>query len=98
MVPAGSIQVGRENLSMAKKLKGQALSPYVLGPEDEVEISVFRHEDLKMECTISSAGKISYYLVGDIKAAGLTSFQLRDRIQEGLLKFIRTPYVVFRIM
>jgi polysaccharide export outer membrane protein len=91
------VVVARQNLSMAKELKSRSHSEYILGPEDAVEISVFRHDDLKMEASISSTGKISYYLIGDIQAAGLTQFQLRDRIQKDLTKFIKNPEVVVRI-
>jgi polysaccharide biosynthesis/export protein len=93
-----SVSTTRENLSMAKKLKEQPRSPYVLGPEDTVEIAVFRHEELKMQCTISPEGKISYFLVGDIAAAGLTQFELRDRIENGLAKYIKNPHVVVRVV
>jgi polysaccharide export outer membrane protein len=82
---------------MAKKLQKLPPSEYILGPEDGVEISVFRHGDLSMEATVSPTGKISYYLVGDMQAAGLTQFQLRDKIEMKLAEFIKAPQVVVRI-
>jgi len=91
------IEMTRQNLSMAKELRNQPSGEYVLGPEDTVEISVFRHDDLKMETTIGPTGKISYYLIGDIQAAGLTQFQLRDKITQDLGEFIKNPEVVVRI-
>jgi len=95
--PTGSVTTSHENLSMAKELKQQPASPYILGPEDKVEITVFRHQELGMKCTVSSEGKISYYLVGDIKAAGLSRFQLRDKLKKGLAKYIKEPQVIVRI-
>ena len=92
-----SVKMARQNLSMAKKLKKVPSSEYILGPEDTVEISVFRHDELKMEATVSPTGKISYYLIRDIQAAGLTQFQLRDKIQKELAEFIKDPKVVVRI-
>lgn len=91
------VEVATQNLSMATKLKNRPTTEYLLGPEDTVEISVFRHDELKMETTISPMGKISYYLINDIQAAGLTQFQLRDKIREELAKFIKDPEVVVRI-
>jgi polysaccharide export outer membrane protein len=82
---------------MATRLKNRPPTEYLLGPEDTVEISVFRYDELKMETTISPMGKISYYLINDIQAAGLTQFQLRDKIKEELTKFIKDPEVVVRI-
>lgn len=91
------VEVATENLSMAKRLKDRPITEYLLGPEDTIEISVFRYDDLKMETTVSPMGKISYYLIDDIQAGGLTQFQLRDKIQEALSKFIKDPGVVVRI-
>ena len=82
---------------MAKNLKNYSPSEYILGPEDTVGISVLNHEELKMEVSISSTGKIPYYFIGDIKAAGLTQFQLRDIIQKDLSEFIKKPTVVVSI-
>jgi polysaccharide export outer membrane protein len=82
---------------MAERLKNRPRTEYLLGPEDTVEISVFRHDDLKMETSISPMGKISYYLIDDIQAAGMSQFQLRDKIKEELAKFIKVPEVLVRI-
>jgi len=92
-----AIRVDKQNLSMARELKNRPTTEYILGPEDTVEISVFRQDDLKMEATISPTGMLQYYLIGDIQAAGLTQFQLRDTIQKGLSRFIKDPKVVVRI-
>lgn len=91
------VKTVKQNLSMAKKLKNRQPSEYLLGPGDTVEISVFRHDELKMETTISPLGKILYYLIEDVEAAGLTQFQLRDKIQKELASFIKDPKVVVRI-
>lgn len=90
-------KTAKQNLSMAKKLKNLRPSEYLLGPEDKVEISVFRHDELKMEATVSQTGKISYYLIKDVRAAGLTQFKLRDKIQKELARSIKDPEVVVRI-
>jgi polysaccharide export outer membrane protein len=82
---------------MAERLKNRPRTEYLLGPEDTVEISVFRHDDLKMETSISPMGKISYYLIDDIQAAGMSQFQLRDKIKEELANFIKVPEVLVRI-
>jgi polysaccharide export outer membrane protein len=91
------VEVAEADLSMAKELKERPITEYILGPEDSVEISVFRHDELRMDAAISPTGKISYYFLRDIEAAGLTQFELRDRIQEGLAEYIKDPEVVVRI-
>ena len=82
---------------MAKKLKNMPPTEYILGPEDKVEISVLGHDELKMEVSINLTGKIPYYLIGDIQAAGLTAFQLRDKIQKELAEYVKNPVVVVQI-
>ena len=96
-VESPSLKMVKENFSMAKRLKNRQSTEYLLGPEDTVEISVFRHDELKMETTISPTGKILYYLINDVQAAGLTQFKLRDKIQKELAKYIKEPEVVVRI-
>lgn len=94
---APSVEITHQNLSMAKKFKENPTSEYILGAEDEIEISVFRHDELKLKNEISQTGKINYFLVGDIEASGLTQFQLRDKVQRALSRFVKNPKVVIRI-
>jgi polysaccharide export outer membrane protein len=91
------VQVSKQKLSMAEELKDRVPTEYILGPEDTVEVSVFGQEDLKMEVSVSSTGRLPYYLIGDVQAAGLTQFQLRDKIQTELRRYIKDPKVVVRI-
>lgn len=92
-----SVKMAKQDLSMARRLRQRQPSEYILGPEDVVEISVYGHDDLRMEATVSSTGKISYYLTGDIDAAGLTRFQLRDNIEKKLATYVKDPHVIVRI-
>ncbi|MFQ5465991.1 MAG: polysaccharide biosynthesis/export family protein, partial [Thermodesulfobacteriota bacterium] len=43
---------------------------YVIGPEDVLEISVWKNADLSKVVTVRPDGKISLPLVGDLMAAG----------------------------
>ncbi|MBI5049580.1 MAG: polysaccharide export protein [Nitrospirae bacterium] len=69
------------------------ITEFILGAGDTVEISVYRHDDLKKTAKIDISGIISYPLVGDIKAAGLGILQFRDKIRDGLSKYIVDPQV-----
>lgn len=69
------------------------ISEYILGFGDELEISVFRHDDLSKKVRILPDGMIYYPLVGDIKAEGLSVNQLRDKLKEGLLRYYVEPQV-----
>lgn len=69
------------------------VAEFILGPSDKIEIIVYRHDDLKRAVQVDHSGKIIYPLIGDIQVAGLSIFQLRDRIQKGLSKYIVDPQV-----
>lgn len=55
---------------------------YQIGPEDELEVSVWQAKELGGEVTVSAAGMISLPLVGSIRAAGLTPAELSDRLTD----------------
>jgi len=69
------------------------ISEYMLGSGDELEISIYRHDDLTRKVRILPDGKINYPLVGEINAQGLSITQLRDKLREGLLKYYVDPQV-----
>ncbi len=83
-----SVQELRENIN---------LSDFILGPGDKVDIKVYRNDDLSYSIQVDPSGKISYPLLGDVLAAGLTVFQLRDAIAKGLAKFIQDPQVTVNV-
>ncbi len=66
---------------------------YTVGPEDVLEISVWRNDDLSKVVTVRPDGVLSLPLVGDIKAAGLTPSELRDSIVDHLKEFQETVVV-----
>jgi polysaccharide export outer membrane protein len=73
------------------------LNEYVLGPGDRIEITVYRHDELNKTFLIGPSGRITYPLIGDIQVANLSIFTLRDKINDGLSKYIITPQVGINI-
>lgn len=63
-------------------------STYRVGPEDLLEISVWREDALKKEVLVRPDGGISYPLIGDVQAAGKTALEIRDEVAKRLEKFI----------
>lgn len=61
---------------------------YQLGPEDIVEVSVWKEPDLTKQLVVRPDGKISYPLIGEIPAAGRTVKELQDDISKRLEKFV----------
>ncbi|MHB8481134.1 MAG: polysaccharide biosynthesis/export family protein [Nitrospiria bacterium] len=66
---------------------------YILGPEDIIDVSVWKNDNLSKTVLIRPDGKISLPLIGDVQAAGLTTAQLRDSIKSRLKEYKETPEV-----
>ena len=72
---------------------------YVIGPEDELSISVFDVPELKsLSAEVGNDGTITVPLLGRIKAAGLTQEQLRDELAAAWgTKYLEHPDVSITI-
>jgi polysaccharide biosynthesis/export protein len=68
-------------------------STYVIGPEDVLDISVWKEPDFSRAVPVRPDGQISLPLLGDIKAAGLTPSQLAVLITGMLHKYVTQPQV-----
>jgi protein involved in polysaccharide export with SLBB domain len=56
------------------------ISPFVLGPDDVLKISVANQSDLETIQPVRPDGKVAFFPTGDVQAAGLTVEQLREEI------------------
>ncbi|MDI6813418.1 MAG: polysaccharide biosynthesis/export family protein [Deltaproteobacteria bacterium] len=71
-----------------------AQDDYVLGPEDEIEIRVWDHDDLTRKLRIGLEGRFSYPFIGEVKAQGLTVLQLQKELERRLADgYIIDPHV-----
>jgi len=66
---------------------------YNIGPEDVLEISVWQHPELDRTVTVRPDGRISFSLIGDVNAAGLTPAELDEVITRKLSKYVQNPQV-----
>ena len=66
---------------------------YLIGPGDELEIFVWRNEDLTTTVPVRPDGRISIPLIDDLQAAGKTPTQLGKDIEGRLSEFIQEPIV-----
>jgi polysaccharide export outer membrane protein len=71
---------------------------YVIGPEDGLDISVWKDDTLKATSLVRPDGGISFPLIGEIQAAGKTTDQLRDEIRKRLEKYIPDAVVTVAVM
>jgi polysaccharide biosynthesis/export protein len=70
-----------------------ATAEYQIGPEDVLDISVWKNPELSRKVPVRPDGKVSLPLVNDIQAAGLTPSELRQQLQTRLAEFVPTPEV-----
>ena len=66
---------------------------FVLGPEDVLEVVVWRNQDLSRQVIVRPDGMISMPVIGDVQAAGLTADQLAERIATRLKEYKENPTV-----
>jgi polysaccharide biosynthesis/export protein len=66
---------------------------YTIGPQDMLDVNVWKEPDVSRTVQVRPDGKISLPLLDDIQAAGLTPKQLTDSVTEGLRKYIENPEV-----
>ncbi len=71
---------------------------YLLGPEDEIEIRVWDHEDLTRKLRVGLDGRISFPFVGELQARGLSILQLQKELERRLGDgYIVNPHVSISI-
>ena len=73
-------------------------SDYIIGPEDMLQVSIWKNEAMSRTLPVRPDGKISLPLLHDITAAGLTPLQLRDKIAAALAEFMPNPEVSVTVM
>ncbi len=66
---------------------------FLLGPEDVVEVTVWRNQDLSRTVNVRPDGMISLPLIGDIQASGLTAAQVSEKISKRLTEYKENPSV-----
>ena len=90
-----AIQMGCASVS--KEALDEAVQPvskeFLLGPEDVLEVTVWRNQDLSRTVVVRPDGKISLPLIGDVQASGLNSSQVAAKIAQRLTEFKENPNV-----
>ena len=66
---------------------------YRIGPEDALQIVVWKNEALSRTVTVRPDGMISLPLINDVRAAGLTPMELQAVLVEKLKAQVRDPEV-----
>ena len=66
---------------------------YIIGPEDILEITVWKNADLSKMVQVRPDGRISLPLLGDISAVAKTPVQLTEEISAGLKAYMENPTI-----
>jgi polysaccharide biosynthesis/export protein len=66
---------------------------YRLGPEDVIEVFVYKEPDLSTTVTVRPDGRISLPLAGELDAKGKPAAELQQEIAERLTRYISGPVV-----
>ena len=79
--------------SDANKENKVVVSEFILGIGDEIEIKVYRHDDLNRRITIPPEGKNTLPLIGEIQTKGVSVYQINEKIKEALSNYLVNPEV-----
>jgi polysaccharide export outer membrane protein len=75
-----------------------AITDYVIGPEDVLQVTVWKNESLTRQLAVRPDGKISMPLLHDVQAAGLTPMQLQEKLATAFGEFMPNPEVAVSVV
>jgi len=90
-----SPKTNRDTLALRGKKISRPL--YIIGAEDILYISVWQNDDLNQEVLVRPDGRISFPLIDEVEAEGLTIPQVDNQITEKLKEYIKYPQVSISI-
>jgi polysaccharide export outer membrane protein len=90
-IPAQSPKIISTGSTQTAALTSQ--DDYIIGPEDELEIVVWKQPELRGRVVVRPDGKIGIPLLNDVQAAGLSPVQLSGIITRDLKPFLQEPQV-----
>jgi len=85
------------SLLLAEETGNPVLDAYQIQPGDQLQISVWKEEDMVREAIVRPDGRITFPLVGEVMAAGDSVENLRLLISDRLKKYIPDPVVTVSV-
>jgi polysaccharide biosynthesis/export protein len=71
---------------------------YRIGPEDILQLKVFREPELSGQFVVRPDGKVNLSYVGELQAGGLSPLELEKKIIEKLSEMIKKPEVSLQVL
>jgi polysaccharide export outer membrane protein len=68
-------------------------SEFRLGPDDKIEVFVYKETELSKEVVVRPDGKVSLPLIGELLTSGKTAVELQKEIAQKLTQYIADPVV-----
>ena len=95
MATAGQVWAGNPGDDKAPAAPVAATNDpdYIIGPEDMLNVNVWKEAEMSSTVPVRPDGKISLPLLNDVQAAGLTPTQLAAQVTEKLKKYLEQPRV-----
>jgi polysaccharide export outer membrane protein len=70
------------------------VTSYIIGAGDVLRIVTWKEADFTLDSVlVRTDGKISFPLLNDVQAAGLTPMMLKDVLETGLKNYVATPVI-----
>jgi polysaccharide biosynthesis/export protein len=94
VMPAGAEEsAGSAQNSKASTQGAFGESDYRVGPEDVLEVFVWREPELSTTVVVRPDGKISLPLISELEAQGMTAKELQEEVTTRLRKYVANPVV-----
>jgi polysaccharide export outer membrane protein len=91
------VEVVQPEIVVAQPEAEEPLVEYVIGSGDVLYIFVWQNPDLNQEVIVRPDGMVSFPLVGDIPAVGLTITQFDQELTDRLKEYVKYPEVSISI-
>lgn len=102
-----SIIIRMENLTQSQNAAKEKIEPkpqlsdktpglelgYLIGPDDVLHIEVWQHPDVSGDVRVNYKGEIRVPPIKSINVMGLPSYQVEEKLAEGLSKYLIDPVV-----
>lgn len=70
---------------------------YVIGGGDEVEVKVYKQNDITGKYRVSETGYVEFFLIGRQRLGGLTEGEATDLLRQQLRKYLKQPEVTVTV-
>jgi polysaccharide export outer membrane protein len=99
MAPGAAPAAGAASAAQSPNYAGPVdASRYIIGPQDSLQVTVWKEPTLSGTVPVRPDGMISMVLVGDLPAAGQTPMALGADISQRLKKYIQDPVVTVVVL